>query len=112
MVPARSKEARACATASTHAASTSNRRLKRREDLMAHLIRAAQPRLRRPVLLAAFEGWNDAGDAATFAVRFLADRWEATPFASIDPEEFFDFTSTRPMVRLDDNGQREIVWPT
>jgi proteasome assembly chaperone (PAC2) family protein len=79
---------------------------------MAHLIRAGTPSLRRPVMLAAFEGWNDAGDAATFAVRFLADRWDASPFASIDPEEFFDFTSTRPTVQLDDEGQREIVWPS
>jgi proteasome assembly chaperone (PAC2) family protein len=64
------------------------------------------------VLVAAFEGWNDAGDAATFAARFLAERWDAEPFATIDPEEFFDFTSTRPHVRLDDEGMREIVWPT
>jgi proteasome assembly chaperone (PAC2) family protein len=76
------------------------------------LIRTARPTLHQPVLVAAFEGWNDAGDAATFAARFLAERWDAEPFATIDPEEFFDFTSTRPHVQLDDDGVREIVWPT
>jgi predicted ATP-grasp superfamily ATP-dependent carboligase len=79
---------------------------------MEHVIRTAHPRLRAPVLLAAFEGWNDAGEAATFAVRFLADQWGATSFASIDPEEFFDFTTTRPEVRLDEGMMREIVWPS
>src|SRR3954468_15864440 len=78
---------------------------------MPHLLRTARPTLRQPVLVAAFEGWNDAGEAATFAARFLAERWDAEPFATIDPEEFFDFTSTRPHVQLDDNEQREIVWP-
>jgi proteasome assembly chaperone (PAC2) family protein len=73
---------------------------------------AAEPRLRRPVMLAAFEGWNDAGDAASSAVRYLRDRWQARPFAHIDPEEFFDFSSTRPEVRLVDGVTREIVWPT
>jgi predicted ATP-grasp superfamily ATP-dependent carboligase len=77
-----------------------------------HLIRTAKPTLHQPVLVAAFEGWNDAGEAATFAARFLAERWGAEPFATIDPEEFFDFTSTRPHVQLDDDGVREIVWPT
>src|SRR5258706_8314583 len=79
---------------------------------MSHLIRTARPRLHEPVLVAAFEGWNDAGEAATFAARFLAERWHAEPFATIDPEEFFDFTTTRPHVQLDDTDQREIVWPT
>jgi proteasome assembly chaperone (PAC2) family protein len=77
-----------------------------------HLIRTGQPSLRQPVVVAAFEGWNDAGDAATFAARFLSERWDAEPFATIDPEEFFDFTSTRPQVQLDDDGQRQIVWPS
>jgi proteasome assembly chaperone (PAC2) family protein len=79
---------------------------------VSHLIHTTQPTLHEPVLVAAFEGWNDAGDAATFAARFLAERWDAEPFATIDPEEFFDFTSTRPHVQLDDEGQREIVWPS
>jgi proteasome assembly chaperone (PAC2) family protein len=79
---------------------------------VSHLIRTAQPTLHQPVLVAAFEGWNDAGEAATFAARFLSERWDAEPFATIDPEEFFDFTSTRPLVQLDEYEQREIVWPT
>jgi predicted ATP-grasp superfamily ATP-dependent carboligase len=70
-----------------------------------------QPSLVRPVVLAAFEGWNDAGDAATTAVRTLASTWKAESFASIDPEIFYDFTTTRPHVRLNDEGEREIVWP-
>jgi len=56
--------------------------------------------LRRPVLIAAFEGWNDAGDGASAAGAYLARRWGAEPFATIDPDEFFDFTATRPEVRL------------
>jgi proteasome assembly chaperone (PAC2) family protein len=70
-----------------------------------------RPRLERPVLIAAFEGWNDAGDAASFAARYLSERWGAEPFACMDPEEFYDFTSTRPQVRIDENAMREIVWP-
>lgn len=70
-----------------------------------------RPTLDEPVVIAAFEGWNDAGDAATTAARYLVDRWDAELVADVDPEEFFDFTSTRPEVRLDDEGHREIVWP-
>ncbi len=70
-----------------------------------------RPTLRRPVLVAAFEGWNDAGDASTTAVRWLADRFDARPFATIDSEEFFDFTSTRPRVEIIDGASRQIVWP-
>jgi predicted ATP-grasp superfamily ATP-dependent carboligase len=78
---------------------------------MSHLRWSARPRLQRPVLIAAFEGWNDAGDAATTAARYLRDRWDARHVGSIDPEEFFDFTATRPQVALDENEEREIVWP-
>ena len=78
---------------------------------MAHLRWSARPRLQRPVLIAAFEGWNDAGDAATVAARYLRDRWDASLVATLDPEEFFDFTSTRPQVMLDEDEQRQIVWP-
>lgn len=63
------------------------------------------------MVVVAFEGWNDAGDAASSAVRWFADRWDATPFADIDPEEFFDFTSTRPEVRIE-GEQRAIDWPS
>ena len=71
----------------------------------------ARPRLRRPVMVCAFEGWNDAGDASSYAARYLAERWDLRTFADLDPEDYFDFTSTRPRVRLDDGHQREIVWP-
>jgi proteasome assembly chaperone (PAC2) family protein len=70
-----------------------------------------RPKLRRPTLVAAFEGWNDAGDAASAAVRWLADRHGAEKIATIDSEEFFDFTATRPHVQRDDDGERTIVWP-
>jgi proteasome assembly chaperone (PAC2) family protein len=79
---------------------------------MEHVRWHARPALSEPVLVAAFEGWNDAGDAATTAARYLAERWEAEVIADIDPEEFYDFSSTRPQVRLDDAQLREIVWPT
>lgn len=63
------------------------------------------------MVLAAFEGWNDAGDAASSAIGWFADRWDLTPFADIDPEEFYDFTSTRPEVRITADG-RAIDWPS
>lgn len=78
---------------------------------MEHVRWRAHPELRQPVVIAAFEGWNDAGDAATTAARYLIDRWDAELVAEIDPEEFYDFTSTRPHVRLDDDGHRTIDWP-
>ena len=78
---------------------------------MEHVRWTARPPLRRPVLVAAFEGWNDAGDAASTAARWLQDRWASEPLADIDPEEFFDFTTTRPMVRLDEGITRNIEWP-
>ena len=78
-------------------------------DALRWLLR---PTLRRPVLVAAFEGWNDAGDAATMAAKHFSQRWMARPFAEIDPEEFYDFTSTRPQVTLIDGETRSIVWPT
>lgn len=80
-------------------------------NCLSHVQWEDRPRLRRPVLVAAFEGWNDAADAATTAARYLRQRWGARRFATIDPEEFYDFTSTRPRVRLADGVTREIVWP-
>lgn len=79
---------------------------------MEHLRWTADPDLHEPVVIAAFEGWNDAGDAASTAVRYLIQRWEATLVATVDPEEFYDFTSTRPHVRLDEDGKRQIDWPS
>ncbi len=78
---------------------------------VAQLRWSERPTGDRPVLIAAFEGWNDAGDAATSAVEHLARHWDARPFAEIDPEEFYDFTSTRPQVRLHDGQTRSIEWP-
>src|SRR3954467_3361252 len=78
---------------------------------MENVVWDDRPRLRRPVLVAAFEGWNDAADAATTAARFLRDHWAARQFASVDPEIFYDFSSTRPQVHLVDGLTREIAWP-
>lgn len=78
---------------------------------MEHLRWTARPSLRDPVLVCAFAGWNDAGDAATGAMRYLIETWPAEPVASIDPEEFYDFTSHRPNVQLIDGVTRHIVWP-
>jgi predicted ATP-grasp superfamily ATP-dependent carboligase len=79
---------------------------------MEHVVWSRRPALSRPTLIAAFAGWNDAGDAATFAVRHLIDEWGAEPFASIDPEEYYDFQSARPQVELVDGHTRRVVWPT
>ena len=68
------------------------------------------PTLNRPILLLAFAGWNDAGNAATFAAKFLVQRLAAHTFASLDPETFYNFFEQRPQVRLR-NGEREILWP-
>jgi predicted ATP-grasp superfamily ATP-dependent carboligase len=67
--------------------------------------------LRAPALVCAFKGWNDAGDAASAALTFLGANLEATRFARIDPEEFYDFQSTRPVVRLVEGRHRKITWP-
>jgi predicted ATP-grasp superfamily ATP-dependent carboligase len=78
---------------------------------MEHVAWSRRPELDSPTVIAAFTGWNDAGDAASLAVRHLIDQWSARAFAAIDPEEFFDFQSTRPEVRLADGVTREILWP-
>lgn len=71
---------------------------------------ADRPELDGPIMLLGFEGWNDAGDAASTAARHIRDRFAGEVFATIDPEEFYDFTSTRPSIRLDGSG-RSIEWP-
>jgi predicted ATP-grasp superfamily ATP-dependent carboligase len=70
-----------------------------------------KPELRRPVMVCAFKGWNDAGEAASAAVSFIHDSVESERVATIDPEEFFDFTAVRPMIRLADGETRELDWP-
>jgi proteasome assembly chaperone (PAC2) family protein len=76
-----------------------------------HLRLERRPTLRRPVLVAAFRGWNDGAQGATLAASFLAQAWGARRFADIDPEEFFDFQATRPHVALVDGVTRRIDWP-
>jgi predicted ATP-grasp superfamily ATP-dependent carboligase len=68
--------------------------------------------LRAPAMVCAFQGWNDAGDAASSAVSFLAASLKARRFAQIDSEEFYDFQANRPTVQLTEGKAREIVWPT
>jgi proteasome assembly chaperone (PAC2) family protein len=69
------------------------------------------PTLTDPVLIVAFAGWNDAGSAATHAAQFLVQRLQARRFASLDPEEFYNFSEQRPHVRLRDGLYREVTWP-
>lgn len=76
------------------------------------LERHSDVELKRPVLIAAFRGWNDAGDAASFAALHLGQAWKAKKIASIDPEEFFDFQSVRPQVSLEGGVTRKITWPS
>jgi predicted ATP-grasp superfamily ATP-dependent carboligase len=68
--------------------------------------------LRAPAMICAFEGWNDAGEAASSAVSFLTSALEARRFARIDSEEFYDFQANRPCVKLGGDERREITWPS
>ncbi|HEU0101559.1 MAG TPA: PAC2 family protein [Mycobacteriales bacterium] len=68
--------------------------------------------LHDPVLVAAFEGWNDAGDAATGAVEHLEDAWRARAVVEVDPDDYYDFQVNRPTVSFDDTAARRITWPT
>ena len=70
-----------------------------------------EPTLRRPTLILAFAGWNDASEVATTAVRFLVNKWEAKKFAEIDPEDFYNFARVRPKVRIEEDYARVITWP-
>lgn len=70
-----------------------------------------RPTLRRPVLVAAFRGWNDGGQGATLAAGHLARVWNAARFADVDPEGFYDFQATRPHVSLVDGISRQLDWP-
>jgi predicted ATP-grasp superfamily ATP-dependent carboligase len=70
-----------------------------------------RPVLEHPVLIAAFRGWNDGAQGASLAGGYLAKAWGAEQFASIEPEEFYDFQATRPMVTLVDGLTRRIDWP-
>src|SRR5690349_20727068 len=68
--------------------------------------------LRDPIALAAFEGWNDAGDAASGAVAHLAEVWTANPVVALDPEPYHDFQVNRPTVSIAEDGRHRITWPT
>src|SRR5919106_3916572 len=75
---------------------------------------AARPggRLTNPLMVAAFAGWNDAGEAATGVIDHLADCWDAEPLAEIDPDDYYDFQVNRPTVRIAEDGVRSLEWPT
>ncbi len=85
-------------------------RLPRMDHLTVHELPEG---LRRPILIMAFPGWNDAAEAASTAARYLATSFQAEKFAEIDPEEFYHFGLTRPLTRYksDAPSEREIVWP-
>ena len=70
-----------------------------------------RPKLRKPTMVCAFAGWNDAAGSATAALEFVSSHLGAEPFAAIDPEEFYDFQMMRPTVRLTEGSTREIEWP-
>jgi proteasome assembly chaperone (PAC2) family protein len=75
------------------------------------LLFSEEPALREPALVTSFSGWNDAAESATGAIRYLVRKWSAKRFAEIDPEEYYDFTETRPQVRLTRGLERRIRWP-
>ena len=70
-----------------------------------------RPELRAPVMVCAFKGWNDAGEAATAALSYIRGSFDARDVAEIDPEEYYDFTAVRPTVRLTEGDVRKIEWP-
>jgi proteasome assembly chaperone (PAC2) family protein len=76
-----------------------------------HLRIERRPTLRRPVLVAAFRGWNDGAQGASLAAGYLAQAWSAQRFGDVDPEEFYDFQATRPHVALVEGYTRRIDWP-
>lgn len=78
---------------------------------MEHVRISELPKTEHATLIAAFNGWNDAADAATWAIKFLINQWDATSFGEIDGEEFFDFTQTRPTVRVNRGMLRRVSWP-
>lgn len=72
---------------------------------------SSRPQLERPVMIAAFSGWNDGGQGASLAGAYLVRAWAGAKFADIDPEGFYDFQATRPTVSLVDGMTRRIDWP-
>lgn len=78
---------------------------------MDNIVVESRPQMDRPIMVVAFRGWNDAGDAASTAADFMVETWGARRFAHIDPEEFYDFQVTRPTVGLESGTTRKIEWP-
>jgi predicted ATP-grasp superfamily ATP-dependent carboligase len=78
---------------------------------MDHIEFLERPSLDRPSFICAFRGWNDGGEAASVAARYMVERWHARRIAVLDPEEFYDFQVTRPTVRLEEGVSRIIEWP-
>jgi PAC2 family len=68
--------------------------------------------LASPVAIAGFEGWNDAGEAASGVVNHLAIAWQASPIGAIDPEDFYDFQVNRPVVEIEGGRTQRLIWPT
>jgi proteasome assembly chaperone (PAC2) family protein len=70
-----------------------------------------RPELERPVLIAAFTGWNDAAEAASVALGTLRESWEAQRFGTFEAEEFFDYQAARPQIKLVEGVTRQVEWP-
>src|SRR5499427_6963224 len=69
-------------------------------------------KLSAPVIIAAFEGWNDAGEAASGVITHLTEAWHAEPVGAIDPEDFYDFQVTRPVTEVTEGKTQRLIWPT
>jgi predicted ATP-grasp superfamily ATP-dependent carboligase len=69
-------------------------------------------KLTSPVIVAAFEGWNDAGEAASGVINHLSLAWQATPVGAIDPEDYYDFQVTRPVTEVAEGRTERLIWPT
>lgn len=72
----------------------------------------SRPGVTVPNIIAAFQGWNDAGQSATTAVRYLIESWKAKSFAKIDAEQYYSFSDTRPTIKIVAGSQRELTWPS
>lgn len=69
-------------------------------------------KLSSPVVIAAFEGWNDAGEASSGAVNHLSETWDTTSAGAIDPEDYYDFQVTRPLMEVTEGQTEQLIWPT
>lgn len=67
--------------------------------------------LRSPIMIASFEGWNDAGESASGAISHLLTAWDHQQIGRLDPEDFYDFQVNRPYIKIDETVVREIIWP-